>query len=327
MEAKVKIRVFLAIYISVFAFTVVKNASSFDFREAIGNNSLQNFDTSILSFNGGVGNITAPAAKIIHTRGETGKRPLYLAHRGSHRNQFNKSQCVANTVCAFNEALSAGFDGFEFDLWITKDKKFIISHGRELVEQTNCIGLISSREFKDLVAHCTMTKPQAPTSDKMRGFKDILDKYLNHANAKRVYVDLKPGSAEEIVSALRESFNGFNISTIGEKFFFEAPSPEALSAISKAFPQLSVFYTSYNPSTDTGGNNAMDGIKFPDDPYLDTSAQSAAKYREYIKRARDRGKEVLGWNFKTVKQFLFLRKNLNNDLDIVLMDGSRPPDN
>lgn len=64
------------------------------------------------------------------------KRPLLLGHRGARQ-----PQVAENTIAAFELALGAGCDGFEFDVRCTRDRQLVVVHdprlrGLEVAEST-----------------------------------------------------------------------------------------------------------------------------------------------------------------------------------------------
>jgi len=54
-------------------------------------------------------------------------RPLIFGHRGS------PSQITENTISSFEKALEQGVDGLEFDVRLTRDKKVVIFHDKNLM--------------------------------------------------------------------------------------------------------------------------------------------------------------------------------------------------
>jgi glycerophosphoryl diester phosphodiesterase len=55
------------------------------------------------------------------------KRPLLLGHRGARLPQVPE-----NTIAAFDLALQAGCDGFEFDVRCSKDGQLVVAHDARL---------------------------------------------------------------------------------------------------------------------------------------------------------------------------------------------------
>lgn len=53
-------------------------------------------------------------------------KPLNIAHRGA------SGEAPENTMKAFQKALDAGADGIEFDIFLTSDKKMVVTHDENL---------------------------------------------------------------------------------------------------------------------------------------------------------------------------------------------------
>jgi hypothetical protein len=81
---------------------------------------------------------------------------LWIAHRGvSYQPPTNHEGIYpANTMPGFESALKIGFDGFELDVRVTKDKRFIVSHDRDVSVSTTIKGYVEDlnlAEFKDVL--------------------------------------------------------------------------------------------------------------------------------------------------------------------------------
>ena len=66
------------------------------------------------------------------------KRPLVFAHRGG------AGLAPENTVAAFDQGLSAGADGLELDVRLSRDALVVVHHDRTLDRTTNLRGEVSS---------------------------------------------------------------------------------------------------------------------------------------------------------------------------------------
>lgn len=248
-------------------------------------------------------------------------RPLYLAHRGAHYNPaYNKqSLCPANSLCAFDTALDVGFDGFEFDLRLTKDKKFVISHGDNLQEGTNCRGQIKNKTYEDLKQNCRMDRSdfrhRSKNTDEISNLKDVINRYLDNPRAKKIYVDLKPCIGPDAVTALRESFAGVDMAQIASKFIFEIDDLPTQAILKAAFPTLPMFVTAEpgnQKSLESAScNQAIDGLRFPGVEALTRNTQAI---QAFMARTRASGKMALGWNVRTQAQLNFINKNFNMDM-------------
>ena len=77
-----------------------------------------------------------------------------MAHRGIYffdPPSYNPDGIYpANTIPAFQAALDTGHDGFELDVRITKDGKFVASHDEDLAVATDCDGKVAERTLAEL---------------------------------------------------------------------------------------------------------------------------------------------------------------------------------
>jgi glycerophosphoryl diester phosphodiesterase len=106
-------------------------------------------------------------------------RPLLLGHRGTR----GSSSVKENTFAAFDQALSQGCDGIEFDVRLTADKVAVICHDARSKQKT--IGRASAGELQDL-----------PRLDA------VLERYVG-----RAFLDIEikePGLGTLVVAALEK---------------------------------------------------------------------------------------------------------------------------
>ena len=87
-------------------------------------------------------------------------RSLILAHRGW------SGRYPENTLLAFNEALTLGVDGFEFDVQLSADHVPVILHDPTVNRTTNGSGRVSEKSLKELrrlnAAHVWPQLPAQP---------------------------------------------------------------------------------------------------------------------------------------------------------------------
>lgn len=104
------------------------------------------------------------------------KRPLLLGHRGARQPQVPE-----NTIAAFDFALGAGCDGFEFDVRCTRDRQLVVVHDPRL------------RGLE--VGESTYAELRQQAND-LPVLKDILRRY-----GERAFLDieLKVGGAGDLV--------------------------------------------------------------------------------------------------------------------------------
>lgn len=74
----------------------------------------------------------------------TSARPLLVAHRG-----FSSIR-PENTCSAFDAAVEAGFDGYEFDLHTTKDGEWVVIHDDTVDKMTDGTGNVEDFTFEEI---------------------------------------------------------------------------------------------------------------------------------------------------------------------------------
>ena len=73
-------------------------------------------------------------------------RPLVFAHRGGSK------IAPENTLAAFDRGLSAGADGLELDVHLSRDKTVVVHHDARLDRTTRATGLLNERTAEELAA-------------------------------------------------------------------------------------------------------------------------------------------------------------------------------
>lgn len=69
----------------------------------------------------------------------------------SHKGVWKDHIYPQNTLAAIKKAVERGFLGVEFDLMLTKDKKFILSHEESLKKVSNCEGNLSEKTLEQML--------------------------------------------------------------------------------------------------------------------------------------------------------------------------------
>ena len=67
-----------------------------------------------------------------------------IAHRG-----FSE-RSPENTIQSFDLALKEGFNNFEFDVQLTKDKIPVVIHDSDLIRTTGIKGIISEKNYSEI---------------------------------------------------------------------------------------------------------------------------------------------------------------------------------
>ena len=159
-----------------------------------------------------LGETEAEAAK---TLGIEAKLPVtrYLSHRGTAQIPVTHSHSMfpGNTIQAMNISLLNGYAGFELDVQMTKDRKFVVSHDNKLSVSTDCTGYVSDRTL-DEVMGCNVRftgflpekkwfHSKATISSTIPSLAQVWNQFLPDSRLKHLTVDVKPGNIEDQVEA------------------------------------------------------------------------------------------------------------------------------
>ena len=143
----------------------------------------------------------------------------YIAHRGfSYFPPYNKESIYpANTLQAFSAALDAGYSGFEFDLRVTSDQEFLVSHDENLKIATDCNAKVHEKTLTDLLS-CNVVAStlipefsaiSAPTQVKIASLRQVFELFLSNTSLEHMVLDIKPDTDENLVSAYRKAIGDF----------------------------------------------------------------------------------------------------------------------
>lgn len=170
-------------------------------------------------------------------------KTLMVSHKGVWKDHIY----AQNTLQSLEQALINGFEGIEFDVMLTKDKKLILAHDTSLKRVTNCKGKVFEKTLEALsrckVTHNTLLpltqllvkKVKKPSN--MISLKKLLSKLLAKENLKFAWIDLK-GDDPQMIKALEESLSAINDKTLIGKLMINSINAPLLTKIKKAFPRI-----------------------------------------------------------------------------------------
>ena len=145
-------------------------------------------------------------------------KTISIAHRGTcYQPPFNYEGIYpANTIPGFENALRAGYEGFELDVRLTKDKRFLVSHDEDLSVATPIRGTVADKnlaEFKNILVVQSAPIPEQKSSARpayiaapIPSLKEVLDEFLDDERLHTIVVDIKPDKDEDILSAAAHDF-------------------------------------------------------------------------------------------------------------------------
>jgi glycerophosphoryl diester phosphodiesterase len=172
---------------------------------------------------------------------------IWIAHRGTSFQPPTNYEGIypANTMPAFENALRVGYEGFELDVRVTKDQRFIVSHDEDVSVATTVKGYVSDKyltEFEDvLVVKSTaipekkFTAANAFIAAPIPSLKQVLDTYLTDSRIKTIVVDIKPDTDENIITAATYDFENLE-ENVQKKILFLTRSPGAAKGLRELLP-------------------------------------------------------------------------------------------
>ena len=147
---------------------------------------------------------------------------VLIAHRGTcYQPPFNDEGIYpANTIPAFESALHSGYEGFELDVRVTKDKRFILSHDVDLGVISNVNSNVNTMNLDELVGITVTGSTTIPErriasanaliAANLISLKQVLDKYIDDPRLKNITVDIKPDPEDDILLAAEYDFKGMS---------------------------------------------------------------------------------------------------------------------
>ena len=143
-----------------------------------------------------------------------------IAHRGLCYQPPNNYDGIfpANTFPAFESALISGYKGFELDVRVTKDKRFIISHDEDLSAATTLHGYVKDKNLSEFenalvirsafIPEKKETAYEAFIAAPIRPLYDVLYHFIDDPRLQKMVVDIKPDTDENLLAAARHDFEG-----------------------------------------------------------------------------------------------------------------------
>jgi glycerophosphoryl diester phosphodiesterase len=141
-----------------------------------------------------------------------------IAHRGMcYQPPFNEEGIFpANTVPGFEAALRSGYSGFELDVRITKDNRFVVSHDEDLNCATTARGYVKEKnldEFENALVVKSTAIPEKRSTAKeayiaapIVSLEKVVKLFINDERLETMVVDIKPDTDERIYIAAKHDF-------------------------------------------------------------------------------------------------------------------------
>lgn len=163
--------------------------------------------------------------------------PKIFAHRGG------KDDLPENTIYAFEQAISAGVEGIELDIQLTKDKNVVVYHPYDLSVLTNGKGAINSYNYDAIHKLDAAFKfdPLGKSDFPQRGkghYIPTLEEVLSKFKQVFIIIDFKSLPAEPIVEAVIKVVNKLNA---WDRLIFYSTNQEHLNYLKKQAPHANIF--------------------------------------------------------------------------------------
>jgi len=259
---------------------------------------------------------------------------ISIAHRGiSYQPPTNYDGIFpANTIPGFEAALRSGYGGFELDVRITKDNRFIISHDENLNVATTIKGVVADKnlsDFHDVLVVKSAAIPEKKSTAKqafiaalMPDLKTIIDRFLPDPRLKTIAVDIKPDTDEKIINAVKYDFEDLSEKS-QRKILFLTRSPSAAKGIKKICPYSDIAIEGsigpepieeldkYYPEAVGKPRHAHNTISFGANIILafNSVETSLEKINRALQLSEDYNYKICMWTFAREWRFDFLREN------------------
>ncbi|HKU19686.1 MAG TPA: glycerophosphodiester phosphodiesterase [Terriglobales bacterium] len=204
------------------------------------------------------------------------KRLLLLGHRGARVPHLPE-----NTIAAFDLALQAGCDGFEFDVRRTRDRQLVVVHdprlgGLEVAGST--YAELQQRWQERIVPRLPLTQRRSLAHEQLAllCLPDVLQRYRG-----RAFLDIElkaPGMEDAVLQALADH--------APERFLVSSFLPEVLLAVAERDQQVPLGLIA---------ENARQLTKWSHLPLSFVIPQLKLATGELIEDAHGAGKQVMVW--------------------------------
>ena len=257
-----------------------------------------------------------------------------IAHRGLCYQPPNNYDGIfpANTIPSFEAALASGYRGFEFDIRITRDKRFVVSHDEDLSAATTSHGFVKDKSLFELtntlvlksafVPENKATASEAFIAAPMKPLKDVLDLFLDDPRLQTMVIDVKPDSDENIRTAAKPDLGGltadqqrkilFLVRTEGAARVFKdlcpysdiglegSIGPEPVEDIERFYPEAAGLPRGSHNTISFGANIVLAAKS------IETSLEMIGKAMELASQYRYK---ILLWTFAKEWRLDFLREH------------------
>lgn len=162
---------------------------------------------------------------------------MYLiAHRGLTNHDIKE-----NTMEAFENALSKGYDGIELDVRVTKDKKVVVIHNNLINITSNGHGIVNNLTYKELLKYNFGSK-------KIPSKIPLLEQVIKKINNKIIIIELKEKIDYNLIDKIlsKNDTNNYYISSFNKNFLKDIDRAKYKVGLIDAIFNRTVDFTKYD---------------------------------------------------------------------------------
>ncbi len=257
-----------------------------------------------------------------------------IAHRGVCYQPPNNYDGIypANTMPAFETALRSGYQGFELDVHITKDNRFVVSHDENLTVSTTSRGFIEDKNLAEIenslviksaaIPENHATATEAFIAAPLVSLKKVLDTYLQDPRLKTIVIDIKPDTKERIYQATKHDFANLS-KKLQQKILFLTRNTETAEKLRQVCPYSYIALegsigpepiedlAKYFPEAVGLPRDAHNAISFGSNIILAFESVKSAKEKieKGLNLAKKYNYKIVMWTFVKEWRLNFLREN------------------
>lgn len=196
--------------------------------------------------------VQSDEARVAYADFVTNKKlvPLYSQYNSdgiiSHKGRWTDHIYPANSIKAFDYALDSGFNGFELDVVISQDQRYVVLHDQKLSYTTDCDGKVYKTVAAD-IRRCKKTHNlRLPVSalfpkrtyetDNVALLEDVFKRYLLQKRVKHIVVDLKVDDVSSNMDALAYVMRYAHLQNMQKKLIFISKNRALLLKIKQYYP-------------------------------------------------------------------------------------------
>lgn len=218
-----------------------------------------------------------------------------IAHRGAHTDGASE-----NSIAALKKAMSAGYDGVELDVWLTKDKKLVVHHDGKYNGIT-----FQTANYSDIKDIKLSNGENLPT------LESFISTFKENANGiTKLIIEIKSHSTEDLtIEATEQTMNAVKEAGITDMVEYIAFSYPACQYICQKDPSAIAGYLNGDKSPSVVNQAKIKSIDYKMTVY-DANP-------EWIRQAKDLGMIVNVWTVNSSGEML---KFIGSGADYITTD-------